>query len=183
MNSNTYRTVLILASASVVGLAGCVGTATQRTAGEAIDDGTLTARVKTALIGDERTKARQIDVETFRGEVQLNGFVDSTAAKTAAASVARSVQGVATVTNNLQVGAERTAGEVVDDGTITAQVRTALIDDPRTKSHQIEVTTNAGVVQLGGFVDSAANKTAAEQLARRVAGVTRVTNRLEVRTN
>ncbi len=181
MKRQKYRSVLIMASAAFW-LGGCVGTASQRTAGETIDDGALTARVKTALIGDERTKARQIDVETFRGEVQLNGFVDSAAAKTAAASVARSVSGVATVTNNLQVGAARTAGDVVDDGTITAQVRSALIDDPRTKSHQIEVTTNSGVVQLGGFVDNATNKAAAEQLARRVAGVTRVTNRLEVRT-
>jgi hyperosmotically inducible protein len=71
----------------------------------------------------------------------------------------------------------------VDDGTITARVRTALIDDPRTRSHQIEITTNAGVVQLGGFVDSAANKAAAEQVARRVPGVDRVTNSLEVRMN
>lgn len=177
------KTSLIPFLAALVCLGGCVGTASQRTAGEHIDDGALTARVKTALIGDERTKARQIDVETFRGEVQLNGFVDSAAAKTAAASVARSVSGVTTVTNNLQVGAARTAGNVVDDSTITAQVRTALIGDPRTKSHQIEVTTNAGVVQLGGFVDNATNKTVAEQLASRVAGVTRVTNKLEVRSN
>jgi hyperosmotically inducible protein len=177
-----YRSALVLASATFW-LAGCVGTASQRTAGETIDDGALTARVKTALIADERTKARQIDVETFRGEVQLNGFVDSAAARTAATSVARSVSGVANVTNNLQVGGDRTAGQVVDDGTITAQVRSALIDDPRTKSHQIEVDTNDGVVQLGGFVDSATNKAAAEQLAGRVAGVTRVSNRLEVRSN
>jgi hyperosmotically inducible protein len=138
---------------------------------------------KTALIGDERTKARQIDVETYRGDVQLNGFVDSAAAKTAAASVAQNVDGVTKVTNNLQVGADRTSGEVVDDSTINSRVRAALIGDERTKSHQIEVDTNAGVVNLGGFVDTAANKTAAAQLAGDVSGVTRVNNRLEVRTN
>lgn len=178
----TFRSVLVMAGATVW-LAGCMGTASQRTAGETIDDGVLTTRVKTALIGDNRTKARQIDVETYRGEVQLNGFVDSAAAKTAATSVARNVPGVVTVKNNLQVGADRSAGQVVDDATITARVRTALIGDPRTKSHQIEVTTNGGVVQLAGFVDNVTNKTAAEQLATRVAGVTRVNNRLEVRSN
>jgi osmotically-inducible protein OsmY len=115
--------------------------------------------------------------------VQLNGFVDSAAAKTAAASVAQNVAGVTKVTNNLQVGAERTTGEVVDDATINSQVRAALIGDERTKSHQIEVDTHAGVVNLGGFVDTAANKTAAAQLAGDVSGVTRVNNRLEVRTN
>ena len=182
MKRQTYRSVLVMASATLW-LAGCASTGTQRSAGETIDDGVLTTRVKTALIADERTKARQIDVETFRGVVQLNGFVDSAAAKTAATSVARRVAGVASVKNNLQVGAERTAGRVVDDATITAKVRAALIDDPRTKSHQIEVTTHGGVVQLGGFVDSVANKAAAEQLATRVAGVARVTNRLEVRSN
>ena len=182
MNRQTYRTVLILASAAF-GLAGCVGTTSTRTAGETIDDSTLTARVKTALIGDERTKARQIDVDTYRGDVQLNGFVDSAAAKTAAASVAQNVDGVNKVTNNLQVGADRTSGEVVDDATINSKVRAALIGDERTKSHQIEVDTHAGVVNLGGFVDTAANKTAAAQLAGDVSGVTRVNNRLQVRTN
>jgi hyperosmotically inducible periplasmic protein len=181
MTSSTSRMVLVLTSASLW-LAGCVGTASQRTAGETIDDAGITARVKAALIDNDQTKARQIDVETFRGEVQLNGFVDSAAERSVATSVARSVDRVVTVTNNLEVGRQRTAGEVVDDATITAQVRASLIDDPRTKSHQIEVTTYAGAVQLGGFVDSAVNKAAAEQLARQVSGVNRVTNRLEVRT-
>ena len=120
MNRRTYRSVLILASAAF-GLAGCVSTASTRTAGETIDDSTLTARVKTALIGDERTKARQIDVDTYRGDVQLNGFVDSAAAKTAAASVAQNVAGVTKVTNNLQVGEDRTTGEVVDDAIIDVE--------------------------------------------------------------
>jgi hyperosmotically inducible protein len=171
---------MVAVAGATLWLAACAGGG-NRTAGEHIDDGALTARVKTALIGDARTKARQIDVETFKGVVQLNGFVDSAEARTAATSVARNVPGVKSVKNNLQVGAERTAGRTVDDTGITAKVRAALIADPRTKSHQIEVSTNAGVVQLGGFVDTATSKAAAEQLAARVEGVTRVNNRLEVR--
>jgi hyperosmotically inducible protein len=181
MSKQTYRSVLILASAAI-GIAGCTATSSQRTAGETVDDTALTARVKTALIGDERTKARQIDVETFRGDVQLNGFVDSASAKSAATAVARNVDGVTKVTNNLRVGNERTAGEVVDDTTINARVRAALIADERTKANQIEVDANDGVVSLGGFVDSQANKTAAGQIAGDVDGVTRVNNQLEVRS-
>ena len=181
MRKQAFHSALIAASAALW-FAGCAS-AGDRTAGEHIDDAALTAKVKTALIGDERTKARKIDVETFKGVVQLNGFVDSAAEKTAAGSVARTVKGVDSVKNNLQVGAARTAGEVVDDGAITAKVRAALIDDPRTKSHQIEVTTHDGTVQLGGFVDTAESKAAAAQLAGKVAGVTRVTNKLEVRPN
>jgi len=189
MNKQTYRSVLILASAAVsLGAAGYAGTAAaqadtaaDRTAGEKIDDGTLTARVKLALTGDERTKARQIDVETSRGEVQLNGFVDTPDAKSAATSVAQKVDGVVKVSNNLQIRSDRTTGEVVDDATINSKVRAALIGDERTKAHQIEVDTNDGVVNLGGFVDTAASKSAAAQIAGKVAGVTKVNNELEVR--
>lgn len=164
-----------------VALAGCSATPTQRSAGETIDDGVLTARVKTALIENDQTKARQIDVETYRGEVQLNGFVDSDTARAAATRVVRGVSGVTAVTNNLQVGADRSAGEVIDDAAVSAQVKTALIGDSRTKAHQIEVATHEGVVQLGGFVDSAASRTAASEVARGVKGVKRVSNELEVR--
>jgi hyperosmotically inducible protein len=181
VRKHTSNSALIVASAALWFVGGA--TAGDRTAGEHIDDAVITAHVKTALIGDARTKAHQVDVETFKGAVQLNGFVDSAEAKAAAGSLAKNVEGVESVKNNLQIGADRTAGRAVDDKGITAKVRAALIDDPRTKSHQIEVTTNDGRVQLGGFVDTAASKAAAEQLATNVAGVTKVTNKLQVRPN
>ena len=180
MNRQTYRSVLILASAAF-GLAACVSTASTRSAGETIDDSTLNARVKTALIGDERTKARQIDVDTYRGDVQLNGFVDSAAAKTAAASVAQNVDGVAKVTNNLQVGADRTTGEVVDDSTINSRVRAALIGDERTKAHQINVETNHSVVLLAGFVANSTSRSAAGDIARSITGVKLVDNQIAIK--
>ena len=58
-------------------LAGCAGTPAHRSTGEAVDDSVVNTRVNTALIGNDKTKARQIDVEVYRGNVQLNGFVDS----------------------------------------------------------------------------------------------------------
>jgi hyperosmotically inducible periplasmic protein len=181
MNRITKVGVLALA-ALTVGMSGCAGTAAHRSTGVAVDDSVVNTRVKAALIGNEQTKARQIDVEVYRGEVQLNGFVDSDAAKMAATSTAQGVEGVRSVKNNLQIkAAERSAGQVIDDGLITTKVKTALIADSRTKAYQIEVETNAGVVQLAGFVDTNISKSAAAELANSVEGVKMVSNRLELR--
>jgi hyperosmotically inducible periplasmic protein len=164
-------------------LAACTATPTQKTAGEQIDDSVLTGKVKAALVQDPATKARQIDVETFRGTVQLNGFVDSAEAKAAATRVARSVEGVKSVDNNLDVGGTaRTAGEVVDDGLVTTKVKAALVAEPATKAHEINVETREGVVQLSGFVDSADEKSKAAEVAGRVAGVKEVHNDLRVKS-
>ena len=70
---------------ALLATAACTPTRTQKSAGEQIDDTVITAKVKSALIADPETKARQIDVEVFRGTVQLNGFVDNAAEKSAAA--------------------------------------------------------------------------------------------------
>jgi hyperosmotically inducible protein len=156
----------------------------EETAGTAIDDSGITAKVNTALIDDPTVKARQVDVETSHGVVQLNGFVDSAAAKERATTVARSVEGVQEVHNNLVVQtSDRTVGTVVDDATITAKVKTALIGNADTKAAEINVSTRQGVVQLSGFVDDKAGKDTAGSLAQNVAGVRSVDNQLEVRAN
>ena len=77
--------------------------ANDRTAGQVIDDSMITGKVKTALIGDSRTKAYQIDVTTREGVVLLSGFVDTPAARAAAAEVAKAIDGVKTVDNKLGV--------------------------------------------------------------------------------
>lgn len=181
MNKSLCRSALVVTTAVTLLMAGCAGTAARRSTGEVVDDGVLTTSVKTALIENDKVKARQIDVQSYRGEVQLNGFVDSESAKAAAGSAARQVSGVRSVKNNLQIRADRSAGEVIDDGVITARVKAAFIADPRTKAHQIEVTTNAGIVQLAGFVDSVSSKNAAAELATAIDGVRSVSNRLQVR--
>jgi hyperosmotically inducible protein len=179
MNSLQKRTGAAIAAALLV--AACSGPG-HRTAGETVDDGVVLARVKSALISNDETKARQIDVEVYQGEVQLNGFVDSQAARSAAESTAREVRGVARVQNNLKVRTEdRTAGQVVDDNVITARVKSALIGDSRTKAYQIEVEVNEGVVQLAGFVDDPASKAIAEDIADSVSNVKSVENRIQVR--
>lgn len=71
-------------------------------------------------------------------------------------------------------------GEVVDDSVVTAHVKSALIGDPITKAHQIDVDTRRGVVQLTGFVDSANERAEAVTVARRVAGVTEVHDNMKI---
>jgi len=92
-----------LASMLIASIAGCQATATQRTAGETVDDATLTTRIKSNIIQDQQLSAFQIDVDTYRGVVQLNGFVDSEDSARRAVEIARNVPGVESVKNNLQV--------------------------------------------------------------------------------
>jgi len=82
---------------------GCASTPKKESTGEYIDDSVITTKVKAALVEDPVTKAYQINVETFKGEVQLGGFVDSAQAKAKAGEVARGVKGVKSVKNNLIV--------------------------------------------------------------------------------
>jgi hyperosmotically inducible periplasmic protein len=167
---------------SCVALALAAGAShAESTMGAAIDDATLTAKVKTSLIENPATKARQINVETKDGVVQLNGFVDSAEAKSAAEVAANSIPGVVSVANNLEIKAgARTAGNAIDDTAITTKVKTALIADSRTKAHQIEVKTYKGVVSLGGFVASDAEKAAAGSISEAVMGVVKVENGIKV---
>jgi hyperosmotically inducible protein len=163
-------------------MVACASTRTQKSAGEQVDDSVTTGRVKAALIADPVTKAHQIDVETFKGTVQLNGFVDTAASKERAAQVAKSTKGVTAVHNNLTVKTTgREASDVVDDSAITAKVKAALAGDPRTKAHQVNVETREGKVQLSGFVDSSEAKSTAEELARAVDNVKSVDNELDVK--
>ena len=97
---------VLIGTALVLGalpLAGCTPTRTQQSAGEYIDDATLTTKVKTALLADPAVKGLQINVKTFRGRVQLAGFVNSQAEIDRAVDIARSVQGVVSVDNALSV--------------------------------------------------------------------------------
>jgi hyperosmotically inducible protein len=167
---------------ALVGLGACAASRTQQSAGEQIDDTLLTAKVKAALIDDPATKARQIAVDTFRGTVQLNGFVDSADEKAAASRVAHSVNGVQNVRNNLAVGhTDRSAGEVVDDSVVTTKVKAALVAEPATKARDITVVTREGIVQLSGFVDSPTEKATAGEVAQGVAGVKEVRNDLQIK--
>ena len=89
--------------ALIVALASCAGTRTKESTGEYVDDSLITSKVKAALVNDPDTKAREIGVETFKGVVQLSGFVGTSGEKEKAGEIARKVKGVAGVKNNIVV--------------------------------------------------------------------------------
>jgi len=82
---------------------GCASTPKKEGTGEYIDDSAITTKVKAAIFNEPSLKVFQINVETFKGEVQLSGFVDSAQSVKKAGEVARSVKGVRSVKNNLIV--------------------------------------------------------------------------------
>lgn len=95
---------LIGALAIVFGLAGCAGGAKSESTGEYIDDAVVTTKVKTALTKELGADAlTDITVETFKGRVQLSGFVDSASVRSRAGAAAASVNGVRAVDNRLAV--------------------------------------------------------------------------------
>lgn len=89
--------------ALVAAFLGCASTPTRESSGQYIDDSAITTKVKALLFEDQSLKAFQINVKTFKGEVQLSGFVDSARSASKAGEVARGVTGVKSVKNNLIV--------------------------------------------------------------------------------
>jgi osmotically-inducible protein OsmY len=94
----TLAGVLVMATAL-----GCASTAKQEGTGEYVDDTVITGKVKTAIFNEPTLKSAEINVETFKGVVQLSGFVTSQAAENKAVEVARGVPGVKSVKNDMRL--------------------------------------------------------------------------------
>ncbi len=99
-------TALILsvsALATVGGMTGCAGDRYTQSTGERIDDKADSSRVRAALSDDKQYKYEDVKVQTFKGVVQLSGFVNSRDQKNRAGDIAKKVQGVKEVENNITV--------------------------------------------------------------------------------
>ncbi|MBU2055653.1 MAG: BON domain-containing protein [Proteobacteria bacterium] len=94
-----YLVLLMLIST----FAACASTPTRESTGEYVDDSVITTKVKSLLAADDFLKAFQISVETYKGTVQLSGFVNSQKAVDKAGEIVRSVKGVKSVKNDLIV--------------------------------------------------------------------------------
>lgn len=101
-------TTLVLLTGSLAFVqVGCSSTATRQSTGEYIDDATITTKVKAKFVKDDTVKALQVNVETFKGVVQLSGFVDNGIQKARAEQIARGTSGVIDVKNNITVKTDR----------------------------------------------------------------------------
>jgi len=94
---------LLVALAMIATFAACASTRTHESAGEYIDDSVITTKVKSLLAEDDFLKSFQIGVESFKGTVQLSGFVSTQQAVDKASEITRSVKGVKSVKNSLIV--------------------------------------------------------------------------------
>jgi osmotically-inducible protein OsmY len=93
----------LLAALMLTTVVGCASSAKHESAGEYVDDTGITAGVKAAILNNPTLKVSEINVETYKGVVQLSGFVSSPDNIATASSVARSVNGVKSVKNDLRL--------------------------------------------------------------------------------
>jgi osmotically-inducible protein OsmY len=102
--TNITRRMASLAGVLLMATAlGCASTAKQEGTGEYVDDTVITGKVKTAIFNEPTLKSAEINVETYKGVVQLSGFVSSAAAESTAVAVARKVEGVKSVKDDMRL--------------------------------------------------------------------------------
>jgi osmotically-inducible protein OsmY len=102
MNKFT-RVSVLFAAVALTALAGCASTAKHESTGQYIDDSAITTSVKAAIFNEPGLKSAEINVETFKGRVQLSGFVSSRANSDRATQVAQAVNGVTSVANDMRI--------------------------------------------------------------------------------
>jgi hyperosmotically inducible protein len=150
----------------------------------AVNDAWLTSKVKIALLGNESTPARDINVDTRNGTVTLFGAVPSQAAKQAAETEAKGVEGVVRVVNALEIvpTAKKEQVEAKDDQ-LKASVEDAIERRQDLKDSDIDVEVTNGVVRLTGSVPDESERLAAAMCARSTPGVRAVREELEVKAD
>jgi len=176
-----------------VGIAGVIAAGTMIEMGKAgaktpmveqtpINDSWLTSKATIAMFADARVKGSEIKVETTQGAMMIRGKVDSKDARQAAEGIAKGIEGVTSVKNELQVvaPAKREATDDKDDA-ITTRVNAQIEKHADLKKAGIRAQTNAGVVSLSGEVQDLMTSAQASRIAWQVHGVKSVKNDLTVK--
>ncbi|RKQ40008.1 molecular chaperone OsmY [Enterobacter sp. R1(2018)] len=150
--------------------------------GNFMDDSSITAKVKAALVDDENIKSTDISVKTDKKVVTLSGFVESQAQAEQAVSIAKGVEGVSSVSDKLHVrdGKDKSVSGYAGDTATTSEIKAKLLADDIVPSRNVKVETTDGVVQLSGHVKNNAQSERAESIAKAVDGVKSVKNDLKV---
>jgi osmotically-inducible protein OsmY len=103
MNITKRVATAIFSAAVAFTMVGCASSGAKESTGEYVDDAVITAKVKASIFNEPNLKASEINVETYKGDVQLSGFVAQPQDAQRAAEVARGVKGVASVKNDIRV--------------------------------------------------------------------------------
>lgn len=175
----TFAARLGLATLAVLLVLGVTACASTQSAGTQVDDTAIKTAVKAKIAADPETNPFEIKVDVNEGVVHLRGTVDEAEDRTTAGRLARDTDGVVRVENEITVGS-KSAGETIDDATITSRVKAKIAGDGTLNPFNIQVTTEKGVVQLTGRVATSADKRRAAEVAGSVKGVKSVDNELEV---
>jgi len=148
-------------------------------------DAWIVRKVNLTLLFHRNVNAGKTVIEAKDGIVTLKGQAASAAQKDLTAEYAKDIEGVKEVKNEMTVAAtpepaERTAGEKIDDASINAQVKTALLNHRSTSSMKTKVETRNGEVTLTGIAKNAAEKALVTKLVTDIQGVTSVNNQMTV---
>lgn len=146
-------------------------------------DGWVGMQVKTSLLYNRHVSGLNTQVLVADGIVTLRGEAESQAQKDLAAEYAKDIKGVKDVKNEMTIAkvsnkTEQTLGEKIDDASITAQVKMALLSHRSTSAFKTGVETLDGVVTLSGKTSSAAGKDMVTKVTNDVNGVTKVINNM-----
>ena len=103
MSTISKLTQMVAVALMVTLVSACAGSRTQSSTGEYLDDSVITSKVKAKLLEDKEVSGLAVNVETFKGVVQLSGFVKSEAERQKAVQLARSVGGVKDIKNDIRL--------------------------------------------------------------------------------
>jgi osmotically-inducible protein OsmY len=195
----TKRLKFIVGVLAVLGLAGILGQVVpagpmpadgECVEGQAANDKWLETQLETAYLFNPHLNNLSIDTEVKNGEVMLTGTVRSAIDRDLAEEIAKSLDGVKSVGNSLEIKedmqdpglpeSDTNFLQKVKDATTTAQVKTRLIGNENISAGDIDVDTRNDIVRLSGTVRSATERQLAEFIARNTSGVLAVSNELEV---
>jgi hyperosmotically inducible periplasmic protein len=171
----------VLGSMASVVLAISMPALAEKTVGNVVDDSWITTEVKSKLLVAKDVPSNDINIETYKGVVLLSGFVEKQSQIDTAVHTAKSISGVKEVRNAISLHSSTSMGTKIDDTALVAEVKSALIDADKVHAGQINVEARGGIVQLGGFVQSAGMRDRAMAVARGVKGVKSVVDAMFVR--